>query len=93
MPTSRFAAAARETQEHNSPVTFVPMMPIFIEVQLSRKLKFFRDRARFRKSKDSGSVPVGDPSRGLPNQPLLKGNPLIKFILFLLLCFAKDCCR
>lgn len=66
----------KHRKEHNSPAIFVAMVPVFTEMQLSRKLKFFRGRAPFRKSKESSSMPVGDPCRGLPNQPLLEGKPM-----------------
>lgn len=76
-------------KEHNAPVTFDPMVQSFLEVWLSRKLKFFRDmawRKRQRKQHACG---------GLPNWPLPKGKLAAIDVnsMLSLLCSAADCCR
>lgn len=81
----------KHRKEHNSTVTFVPMVPVFTEMQLSRKLKFFRRSSE--KARKAIVCLLVIPVDVYQTSFFLRENPLIKFILFFLLCFAKDCCR
>lgn len=87
--SSRFAACCSGKVGRNT----TPQSPLilwcsFLEVWLSRKLKFFRDMAwRKRQGKQHACG-------GLPNWPLPKGKPAAIDVnsMLSLLCSAEDCC-